>query len=43
MRMKDLDFEKQDFDQIILETENSLNKVNPNVIFKRYNEEFCEK
>jgi len=41
--MKDLDFEKQDFNKIIMETEDSLSKVYPKVILEKYHKEFCEK
>ncbi len=41
--MKDMDFEKQDFDKIIIETENSLSKVYPKLIFEKYHNEFCGK
>lgn len=41
--MKDLNFEKLDFNKIISDTENSLNKVYPRVILKNYHKEFSDK
>ena len=41
--MRDLNFEKIDFNQIIIDTENSLNKVYPRIVLQNYYKEFCEK
>ena len=41
--MKEVDFEKQDFNKIIHDTENSLKHVSPITILKNYENEFCEK
>jgi len=41
--MKNLTFEIQDINNLILETENSLIKLFPQTILNHYKTEFCER
>lgn len=41
--MKDLNFDKLDFNKIIIDTENSLNRVYPRTVLNNYHSEFCDK